>query len=94
MLELEPCPPHLHHVELPQYGGSLVFRMERNLAACVECGWEGIPTRRSSFVSTACPACQHEPDAELTTCRVPRNQPCPCGSGVKAKKCKCEEYTT
>ena len=25
--------------------------------------------------------------------QVERNRPCPCGSGVKAKRCGCEEYT-
>lgn len=58
-------------------------------------------TIKPGVASTRCPACQHEPD-RLRQCdndrrlrmrTVPRNQPCPCGSGAKAKKCACPGFT-
>jgi hypothetical protein len=58
------------------------------------------------FISTRCPACEGgDYDAEMaalakvaevaasSASRVGRNQPCPCGSGMKAKRCPCDEYT-
>ena len=59
-----------------------------NLAHCDDCGWTGVPTSVRGVQSDLCPRCH--PDAPDPTRRVesvPRNAPCPCGSGVKFKKC-------
>lgn len=72
-----------------------------DLARCCAagCGWEGIPTHIRGKPSTHCPACERPDDedvinAELDAAerraampKVGRNEPCPCGSGRKFKKC-------
>jgi hypothetical protein len=90
---VEPCPAHLADEEQPEYGGHLFFNLEDGRAGCgnPECGWSGIATSVDHVISTRCPACEHPPDHDAA--RVPRNQRCPCGSGVKAKRCDCEGYT-
>jgi len=88
--------------DIPVFGGTLDFN-GNGIAGCVRCGWRGVPVTRGrlhgrrrdhgdgSYVghevidpvrSTFCPACEPERPE-----RVPRNAPCPCGSGRKAKKC-------
>lgn len=63
------------------------------------CGWEGVPTYVRGKPSTRCPGCESgvdddvinlELDAEERRRSLPkvgRNEPCPCGSGLKSKKC-------
>jgi len=50
---------------------------------CETCGWRGIPTFVAGWPQPRCPCCRPDlPDV------IPsRNQPCPCGSGRKVKKC-------
>lgn len=81
--------------------GSLVYRQEPGgwgPAGCLRCGWRGVPVSAPPEEEGAvafdhrCPACEIAPlvDAEyraLDGPRPARNAPCPCGSGVKFKKC-------
>jgi hypothetical protein len=73
-------------------------RHNGGIARCAACGWSGVPTYLGGRPSTHCPSCEQEPDevidAELDAeesrrdlPKVGRNEPCPCGSGKKAKKC-------
>lgn len=63
---------------------SLANRGPNDMASCSACGWEGVPTYIAGIASTYCPACEDNPPQRM---RVGRNEPCPCGSGRKSKKC-------
>lgn len=70
---------------------------------CTRCGYDGVPSFWGGRALLECPRCEHEafvdpiprPPAgchwairrRQERARVPRNAPCPCGSGAKAKKC-------
>lgn len=65
-------------------------------AQCVSCGYRGAPTYLGGKASTHCPQCERESEEDMWALgdppklRVPkqgRNEPCLCGSGLKAKKC-------
>lgn len=84
---VSPTPP------IPMEGGYLCFN-GMGVAACTRCGWRGVANPGSSV----CPACESDESeivAELVAEErawreyrgTPRNAPCPCGSGVKHKKC-------
>jgi hypothetical protein len=76
-------------------------RHNGGVARCckADCGWEGAPIYRNGQPSTHCPSCEgpddyDEIEAELDAeearralPKVGRNEPCPCGSGKKAKRC-------
>lgn len=82
-----PTPPHA------RYGGTLDFN-GNGIAGCVVCGWRGVPTCDDGARSVRCPCCYApQVDAgEPEPVKISRNAPCPCGSGVKAKKCGCAEF--
>jgi hypothetical protein len=74
------------------------FTRGEGFAKCYGCGWEGIPTLLEGSPSTFCPSCETVPDtvieeeldaeeARRAMPKVGRNEPCPCGSGKKSKKC-------
>lgn len=77
--------------------GGLLFTRPDGVAGCPGCGWTGVPSSFDGQVSTFCPVCESPFDQEwedalrmekLTGGRkVGRNEPCPCGSGRKYKKC-------
>lgn len=84
----------------PRGPGSLVHRHDGDgwgPSGCTKCGWRGVPSfNRAGEPSNVCPACEQGPasDAEYAELeqkqawgKVGRNDPCPCGSGKKAKKC-------
>jgi hypothetical protein len=62
-----------------------------------DCGWVGTPTYIDGEASTKCPSCESEyeeieaeldaEEARRALPKVGRNEPCPCGSGKKAKRC-------
>lgn len=64
----------------------LANRGDNDQARCTRCDWSGVPTYIAGKACTYCPACEENPPA-LTSSKVARNGPCPCGSGRKAKKC-------
>jgi hypothetical protein len=71
------------------------------IAGCTRCGWRGVPTIVAGVLSTFCPRCEIAASSHMLcdppsrpivkapprAGRTPRNAPCPCGSGVKHKKC-------
>lgn len=70
--------------------------MELAMAAAVFGAGENLPGGLFEMPSVSgsgsrgrCVGC-HGP-ARVRSIRVHRNKPCPCGSGLKAKKCMCEE---
>ena len=83
--------------------GGMLFQRADGSYACPRCGWDGVPTIIDGVRQTECPVCETgaetmamwENRAELfdpKTIRrerpkVGRNDPCPCGSGKKTKKC-------
>jgi hypothetical protein len=66
--------------------GTLDFNGD-GLAGCTRCGWRGVPAYVNGERSNLCPKCEGAPSAERQVKKVGRNDPCPCGSGKKAKKC-------
>lgn len=76
-------------IPLPRRGGRLVFS-ELGVAGCPSCGWRGVPTVLGHVRQEDCPVCDAEDYAALGRAdgKAPgRNEPCPCGSGKKSKKC-------
>lgn len=82
---LEECPRELRGEDFPCYGGYVFFN-DRGTAACVQCGWSGVPTVIDGVISTRCPACDERLGAIIIP-KVGRNDPCSCGSGKKFKRC-------
>ena len=83
------------HDDTPvQDSGTLCFNAE-GVATCMdpECGWTGVPTVIAGVPQPFCPSCDADsnPSRQQTVKReepkVGRNDPCPCGSGKKYKKC-------
>lgn len=83
----------------PRPHGPVVMNDVSNLGQCVRCAWVGPPLSEDP---TWCPRCNHAdlygPDVmvgyvvadhprPVPAPKVARNAPCPCGSGVKAKRC-------
>lgn len=68
----------------------------KGIARCTaaDCGYEGPPTYLEGKAQRNCPVCE-KPDLDKIAeeiehenrPKVARNAPCPCGSGVKGKKC-------
>lgn len=74
---------------IPRRGG-LAFHRPEGPSGCPACGWCGVPTLVGGRKTDDCPRCDTAGDYELLSApatKVGRNQPCPCGSGKKAKKC-------
>lgn len=74
-------------------GGRKVGRVRRYFP-----GWTPVRTVEGSTVLHTCPHCDDEGDylehellrgrgRQRRVTKVPRNDPCPCGSGKKAKRC-------
>lgn len=78
----------------PRGPGSLVYG-GGSPASCTRCSWRGVPTKGDH----RCPRCEVGPETDALHRearerdslsggqKVGRNDPCPCGSGKKAKKC-------
>lgn len=88
---LEPCPVEQAMLEFPAYGGTVGFDAE-GVGFCAGCGWRGAATITDGVISTHCPVCSPQIEPPEGPRKVPRNAPCPCGSGVKAKRCDCAAY--
>lgn len=90
--------------EIPVIPGTLIHREYGQPSQCHRCGWEGIPNSDPDE-RNLCPSCYIAPAfdkmaaeygdhtrflrQQRAVTKVPRNSPCPCGSGQKYKKC-CE----
>lgn len=89
---LEACPAHLARQDFPKYGGTVGFDSE-GVGFCNSCGWRGVPSVVGEVILTICPRCgTGSDDPPPAPARVPRNAPCPCGSGLKAKRCGCAAF--
>lgn len=90
-------------MNIPTIPGTLIHSNIGGPSQCHRCGWEGVPN--SGEEHNLCPACHVGPATDAMfesfgdhtrflrnakpVSSVPRNSPCPCGSGKKYKKC-CE----
>lgn len=74
--------------EWEKRGGSLIESPPSSgVYACTYmggCGWRGAPTFCDGEIDLHCPSCEREEEVRQ---KVGRNEPCPCGSGTKYKKC-------
>lgn len=91
----------VHRLDVP--AGRLRGKDVWGPSGCWSCGWRGVPTFVRGRPSDICPACRAQDpgvredrfmararnrvEGRSSGPRVARNQPCPCGSGLKAKKC-------
>ena len=72
-------------------------------SGCLSCGWRGVPNMTGGVPDDRCPCCEADhpshdvvvpmrrrpgpPSVSVGKKRAGRNDPCPCGSGVKHKRC-------